>query len=70
MLNLVGGARAGKLNDLRKFPIPAAYFVLLGLLALTATADPLVAPFLPRKLSETQFHFTVMKIPVLLKVGE
>ncbi|KAL6784921.1 PSL1 [Auxenochlorella protothecoides x Auxenochlorella symbiontica] len=47
----------------------AAYFVLLGLLALTATADPLVAPFLPRKLSETQFHFTVMKIPVLLKEG-
>ncbi|RMZ52271.1 hypothetical protein APUTEX25_001661, partial [Auxenochlorella protothecoides] len=46
-----------------------AYFVLLGLLALTATADPLVAPFLPRKLSETQFHFTVMKIPVLLKEG-
>jgi hypothetical protein len=51
-------------------PIPpaAAYFVLLGLLALTATVDPLVAPVLPRKLSETQFNFKLLKIPVVLKV--
>lgn len=44
--------------------------MVLGLLAITATLEPLVAPFVSKKLSETEFHFKVLKIPVLLKVWQ
>lgn len=48
--------------------ITAAYFVLLGMLAMTATLDPLVAPLFPRKLAGTHFNLTICRIPVVLKV--
>lgn len=48
--------------------IAAAYFVLLGMLAMTATLDPLVAPLFPRKLAGTHFNLTICRIPVVLKV--
>lgn len=48
--------------------ISAAYFVLLGMLAMTATLDPLVAPLFPRKLAGTHFNLTICRVPVVLKV--
>ena len=50
-------------------PAPrAAYFGFLGMLALTATLDTLVSPFLPEAVRRRRFDLSIPKIPVVLAV--
>ena len=48
----------------------AAYFGFLGMLAITATLDPLLAPRLPAQLSSRHVDIAVPKLPAVLKVRE
>lgn len=47
----------------------AAYFVALGLVALTATAEPLLAPFFPPSLTRRSHSLRVPPIPLALPEG-
>jgi hypothetical protein len=51
------------------FILPAAYFVLLGMLAIVACIDPQLAPLFPRHWSEHEFKLRLPRIPLVLKVG-
>lgn len=47
----------------------SAYFGFLGMVAITVTLDPLVAPVLPARLSTSRVEFKLPDIPVILKGG-
>ncbi|GAB4813141.1 hypothetical protein N2152v2_000187 [Parachlorella kessleri] len=47
----------------------SAYFGFLGMLAMTATLDPLLAPRLPAQLSSRHIDIVVPKLPAVLKEG-
>jgi len=47
----------------------SAYFVLLGTMALVATVDPLLARFVPRRLSEGGHTFNLPAVPYLMPEG-
>jgi hypothetical protein len=49
-------------------PVPAAYFVFLGMLAVVACIDPQLRPLVPKSLGEREMEICVPAIPVVLKV--